>query len=478
MVRRLLARERISLPALSDTRCTLGGFRLQTIVKIPQLVFEAALADLHRPHPFAAERVGFFSTKVSRGGSLTLIHCVSYHAVSDADYIRDDSVGARIGSEAITEAMSRCAANRVGQFHVHAHGGRGTPRPSIPDLRESPQIARSFWNVNRTNACGWAILTNDSGWTSVLASTSSAIPVESKIAIIGSPLTVNPAVRLTPATPLWWRRLFRKRRVAKSRYDRQSFLGTNSDEIIPNLRVGIVGIGGGGSHIAQQLAHLGVCHFVLCDGDAISESNLNRTVGATEADVDRHTNKAAIAKRQIRGLHPNADIVIVGKWQTDPEALLHCDIIVGCVDTFAGRRDLEAFCRRHLIPYVDVGMDVQKISHGHDIFGQVILSMPGRPCMHCMGFLTEGLLAEEARGYGAAGARPQVVFANGVICSAAVGVVVNLVTGWSGNQRESVYLNFRGSDLSLRDDPRLRHLPDICEHYPLLQAGDATWTSL
>ena len=118
--------------------------------------------------------------------------------------------------------------------------------------------------------------------------------------------------------------------------------------------------------------------------------------------------------------------------------------IVGCVDTFAGRRDLESFCRRHLIPYIDVGMDVQKTSGGHEIFGQVILSMPGRPCMHCMGFLTDELLAEEAREYGAAGTRPQVIFANGVICSAAIGVVVDLVTGWSCNSRESVYLNFRG----------------------------------
>lgn len=118
--------------------------------------------------------------------------------------------------------------------------------------------------------------------------------------------------------------------------------------------------------------------------------------------------------------------------------------IVGCVDTFAGRRDLESFCRRHLIPYIDVGMDVQKTSGGHEIFGQVILSMPGRPCMHYMGFLTDELLAEEAREYGAAGTRPQVIFANGVICSAAVGVVVDLVTGWSCNSRESVYLNFRG----------------------------------
>src|SRR5207344_2838807 len=112
------------------------------------------------------------------------------------------------------------------------------------------------------------------------------------------------------------------------------------------------------------------------------------------------------------------------------KSFLHCDVIVGCVDTFVGRRDLESFCRRHLIPYLDVGMDVLKDQRNScEIIGQVILSMPGRPCMHCMGFLTDELLAEEARRYGAAGARPQVVWANGVLSSAAIGIIVDLVTG-------------------------------------------------
>src|SRR6267378_4049464 len=412
---------------------------MQTKLKIPRLLVEAALADLYRPHPVAAERVGFFSTKVTRAKSIVIVHCIAYHPVSDADYIRDNSVGARIGSGAITEAMARCAAD-VGQLPVHAHGG---------------------------------------GWASVLISPERDDAVEGQVALIGYPITVARARRIAVQAPLWWRKLFRRKCAIGNRYDRQSFLGPDSDKIFANLRVGIVGLGGGGSHIAQQLAHLGVCHFVLCDPDTISESNLNRTVAATESDVDHHTCKTTIAKRQIRGLHPDADIVVIGKWQSRSEPLLHCDVVLGCVDTFAGRRDLESFCRRHLIPYVEVGMDVLKESgRGHEIIGQVILSMPGRPCMHCMGFLTEELLAEEARRYGAAGGRPQVVFANGVICSAGVGVVVDLVTSWSGNRRQSVYLNFRGSDLSLRDDPRLRHLADTCEHYPLIQAGDPTWTPL
>jgi hypothetical protein len=120
-------------------------------------------------------------------------------------------------------------------------------------------------------------------------------------------------------------------------------------------------------------------------------------------------------------------------------------------------------------------MDVHESSKGRfEIDGQVILSMPGYPCLHCMGFLNETVLAQEAAKYGAAGDKPQVVWANGVLCSAAVGVAVDLLTDWSGILRQPVYLAFKGSELSLTPDNRLPALRGItCRHYPVAKAGDA-----
>jgi molybdopterin-synthase adenylyltransferase len=92
----------------------------------------------------------------------------------------------------------------------------------------------------------------------------------------------------------------------------------------------------------------------------------------------------------------------------------------------------------------------------------------------CMNFLTDEVLAEEARRYGATGGRPQVVWSNGVLCSAAVGVIADLAMGWSRSGRDSIHLNFRGSNLSISDDPRLQYLSSPCPHYPLTEAGDPT----
>ena len=66
-----------------------------------------------------------------------------------------------------------------------------------------------------------------------------------------------------------------------SRLDRQSFLGATSEQKLAGLTMGLVGLGGGGSHVAQQLAHLGIGRFVLVDPDVVEETNLNRLVGGT-----------------------------------------------------------------------------------------------------------------------------------------------------------------------------------------------------
>jgi hypothetical protein len=453
---------------------------MKTIVKIPRGLFEQAKADLERRHPFASERVGFYSTRCSKTKGTTLVHCIAYTPVDDAHYLDDETVGARIGSDAITQAMARSLNHSVGQIHVHYHGGYGLPRPSQTDSCELPPLSGSFRNANSAESHGWMILGEADAYSSLLLpgrpNAVSSLPVS----IVGFPTIVNQRSRQSFFGNMVSRLTMRLKKHGRqdARYSRQSFLGVDSDAIIARTVVGLVGLGGGGSHIIQQLAHLGFKNFVLCDNDVISESNLNRLVGGTRADVRAKRLKTIIAERAVHRLHKCASIIGRGvKWEDSVEDLLGCDLIIGCVDKFSTRRDLEAFCRRHIIPYLDVGMDVHELANGRfEIDGQVILSMPGKPCMHCMGFLNESVLALEAAKYDAAGAQPQVVWSNGLLCSAAVGVVVDLLTDWSETLREPVYLAFKGSSLSLSTDNRIAALRGItCRHYPLDKAGDAVF---
>ncbi len=270
--------------------------------------------------------------------------------------------------------------------------------------------------------------------------------------------------------------------MSKERYSRQSFLGENSEELISLTTIGIMGLGGGGSHIAQQMAHAGFKKFVLYDNDRAESSNLNRTVGMTVEDIDLQREKLKITVRMIKGLQPDAEIIdIPSRWQENPYPLRSCDIIFGCVDGFDERRQLEATTRRYLIPYIDIGLDVHHVPpQAPRMAGQIILSLPGKPCLRCLGFLTEDKLAKEAAKYGAAGHRPQVIWGNGVLASTAVGIAVDLITGWTKTTAETIYLLYDGNTGVVQPHPRLKFtdLNTPCIHFPPNNVGDPVFQSI
>jgi hypothetical protein len=260
------------------------------------------------------------------------------------------------------------------------------------------------------------------------------------------------------------------------RFDRQSFLGRNSSEILDRLTVGIIGLGVGGSHEVQQLAHVGVGRYVIVDPDTIDLTNTNRLIGGTLGDAELDVPKVEIAERMIRGLLPGARITpIKGPWEGALEDLKRCDVIMGAVDSFVARERLECFCRRYLIPYIDIGMDVLDLGETGKflVSGQVILSTPGRPCLRCCGFLDDDKLKEEAKRYGDAGGRPQVVWSNGVLASVAVGLLVDLVCSWHSKSADFVHLIYDGNRGTVVPSPGMEHLQKkICPHFPANETGD------
>ncbi|MFZ1923572.1 MAG: ThiF family adenylyltransferase [Xanthobacteraceae bacterium] len=260
-----------------------------------------------------------------------------------------------------------------------------------------------------------------------------------------------------------------------SRLDRQSFLGPQSDAILDGATIGIVGLGGGGSHIVQQSAHMGIGGYVNADPQEIEDTNTNRLIGGTLADVEQRLAKTSIAERLIRGLVPKARVVSHhGDWREVIDDLKLCDAIMGAVDSFQEREQLERFARRHLIPYIDIGMDVHDLgSGGFLVSGQVILSTPGAPCMRCCGFITDERLAQEAKRYGAAGAKPQVVWSNGVLASTAMGLLTQLLTAWYPDPLRFVFLEYDGNRGTLSRSARMELLKGcVCPHHPPDEAGD------
>jgi molybdopterin/thiamine biosynthesis adenylyltransferase len=257
-------------------------------------------------------------------------------------------------------------------------------------------------------------------------------------------------------------------------FSRQSFLGEDANRMFSSVKVGIIGLCGGGSHTVQQLAHLGLLNYVLADPQRVDQSNLNRCVGATADDVNNDEFKADIAERVIRSINPNAHVICVrDKWQNHQIHLRDCAVIFGCVDSINEREQLDRFCRRYLIHYIDIGMSVVSAGNSRRIVGQVAISSPGGPCLRCMAIVSEKGLKEEAQHYGDAGPQPQVVWPNGVLASTSVGLFVQLVTPWHPHSTDSAYVEYNGNDNTLAPSPRLEYAKmSSCLHFPEFDLGD------
>lgn len=261
------------------------------------------------------------------------------------------------------------------------------------------------------------------------------------------------------------------------RHVRQSFLGPHSEEILAHTEVTIVGLCGGGSHLAQQLAHIGVGRFNLVDFDRADVSNSNRMVGLDAAAAERKDRKVDVIRERILAIQPGAQVAIfAAAWQEVSDSLKFSDVIFGAVDSYRARDELERFARRFLIPYLDLGMDVHGDQVPYTITGQVILSVPEGPCLRCFGFITEHRLTEEAQRYGAAGGRPQVIWPNGTLASTAVGKFMQLVTPWSP-ERPALYTEYDGNRLTLMPSRKLQALHGHrCPHFDdPLALGDVIW---
>lgn len=125
------------------------------------------------------------------------------------------------------------------------------------------------------------------------------------------------------------------------------------------LSVGVVGVSGTGSIVAEQFARLGVGRIVLVDPQRVENRNLDRILNANAADAHDGTYKVDVAKRAIKALGFGTQVVAIPANIVDRDAvvaLAGCDILAGCVDGAEGRAILDRMVATQLQPLVDVGV--------------------------------------------------------------------------------------------------------------------------
>lgn len=132
-------------------------------LRIARLVWTEMHRDLSQPHPFAFERVGFLmAAQISTPTTAAIrLDVTSWERVEDADYLRDDRVGASIGPEAFRKILQRAHFDILSILHVHRHDHHGTPAFSNIDTRAMRSFIPSFFNAQGSRPHGALLLSLD-----------------------------------------------------------------------------------------------------------------------------------------------------------------------------------------------------------------------------------------------------------------------------------------------------------------------------
>lgn len=125
-------------------------------------------------------------------------------------------------------------------------------------------------------------------------------------------------------------------------------------------RIAIVGVGGTGAYVLDQIAKTPVKEIHLFDGDEFLQHNAFRAPGAaTVEELTERPFKTDYFKRKYQAMHLGIVAHPYHLELININELVDFDFVFVCVDRGSIRRLLFEHLTEHGIPFIDVGMDLQ-----------------------------------------------------------------------------------------------------------------------
>ena len=123
--------------------------------------------------------------------------------------------------------------------------------------------------------------------------------------------------------------------------------------LLRSKRVLIVGCGGLGGHLIEQLARIGIGSIRAVDGDVFEESNLNRQLLSEMPLLG--VSKAEAAADKVRRVNPQVICEPVTEFlsvENAADLLAGCDAVLDGLDNIQSRKILACACEKAGIPYI------------------------------------------------------------------------------------------------------------------------------
>jgi len=313
---------------------------------------------------------------VSPQGNVRLL-ATRVRPVPVAAYARREARRLDITSDGYVPALGEAEQLGMVPIWMHTHPGNDSdPQPSTPDRRVDLQLAEPFRLRSESKYYGSLIMSSGNGrfrFCGHLDDGRRAVRIDRL-------LVVGPRLSLawhddTPDEPL------------PALFDRNiRAFGGRLQRVIGDLRIAVVGCGGTGSSVAEQLVRLGARRLLLIDPDDITESNLTRVYGSRASDVG--SPKVGVLAEHLQSIAPDAEVARSASMITSKasaQLLQDVDAVFSCTDDNAGRLVLSRHATYMLAPVIDCGVLLTSDEHERldGIHGRVTVLHPGAACLLC-----------------------------------------------------------------------------------------------
>jgi hypothetical protein len=401
------------------------------------------------------EQAAYLICRMSRSASEARLIVQDVIPVTPADVVEASSVHMRISSRSFTRAMKRADDRGGCLVFVHSHPN-GFAAHSAQDDREEARLFRTAYIRIRTPGVHGSLILSRHGIAAarIWLPDGSTAPIE-RVRIIGKRFRFWFSGEISDPVPDFFDRQVRA-------------FGADIQKLLARLRVGVVGAGGTGSCITEQLIRLGVGELVIADGQSLEASNTNRVYGSRV--IDDGIPKVKLVQRLAADIGLGTRTNIIEKpitFRSVLEEFRACDIIFACTDDQWGRSLLNRLAVYYLIPTFDLGIKIDS-ENGviRSIQGRVTTLLPGAACLYCRGRISAATIAAESlhaldperagalrdEGYipELADPAPAVIPFTTAVAATAITEFLHRLTGCLGADRDS------NEVLHLIDDTRVR----------------------
>lgn len=437
---------------------------MSTTLVLPEHL--AAQIEEAASHPLETAGV-LLATHVTAPDGAARLLALDIKWVPEDAYAQRESNRLSIASHGYVPALGEAEQRRAVAIWLHTHPGMtGIPVPSSYDEEVDRQIRDLFCLRTNSGFYGTLIVSprpRGVVFTGRLEGESGQVTSIERIWQVGNSWRLTRSFDAgSPPLPDVFDRNVRA-------------FGAAIQATLGDLLIAIVGVGGTGSAVAEQLVRLGVRHLLLIDVDDLSASNVTRVYGSSPADVGRP--KVEVMRDHLMSIAPDLICHLQKSMITTEQTarlLTGRDLVFGCTDDNAGRLVLSRLATYHLTPVVDMGVLLSSDAQGEltGIDGRVTVLSPGAACLVCRNRIdlqraaVELMTPEErtrleAEGYAPAlgRAEPAVVAFTTSVAAAAVAELLERLIGYGPSPRPNeVLIRWHDREVSTnRADPNLRH---------------------